>query len=134
MQHDEFIGHVQNRAHLASRGDAEVVTRAVLETLAERLAGNEPLHAAAQLPQGIAAYLQHTYAGTGAAYSLDEFLHMVSRREGTDLPQATYHTRVVMEVLGEAISQGEVNDIRSQLSPEFNPLFEGSQGQMRVHH
>jgi uncharacterized protein (DUF2267 family) len=44
MQHDEFIGLVQNRACLSSRGDAERASGATLETLAERvpegLAGN----------------------------------------------------------------------------------------------
>lgn len=53
MKHDEFIGQVQHRAHLSSRGDAELATRATLETLAERLAGREPLNAAAQLPKSL---------------------------------------------------------------------------------
>ena len=132
MEHDQFIKQVQNRAHLPSRGDAEVATRAVLETLAERLAGNEPFHAASQLPKGLAAYLQHEYAGTGTAYSLDEFLQMVSRREAVELPQAVYHTRVVLEVLSEAISQGEMNDIKAQLPPDYDAIFAGSQGEMRV--
>jgi uncharacterized protein (DUF2267 family) len=69
MQHDEFIGQVQNCARLSSRGDAEVATRATLETLAERLAGNEPFDAASQLPRGIAVYMQHEYAGTGGVWS-----------------------------------------------------------------
>jgi uncharacterized protein (DUF2267 family) len=30
MQHDEFVGQVQNRAKLPSRGDAEGATRARL--------------------------------------------------------------------------------------------------------
>jgi uncharacterized protein (DUF2267 family) len=130
MKHDEFIGQVQNRARLASRGDAEVATRAVLETLAERLSGNEPANAAAQLPKGLANYLKHEYAGSGIRYSLDEFLQVVSRREGVELPKATFHTRAVMEVLGEAISSGEMDDIRTQLPPDYLPLFEGSQGRM----
>lgn len=37
MQHDEFIGLVQNRACLSSRGDAERASGATLETLAERV-------------------------------------------------------------------------------------------------
>jgi uncharacterized protein (DUF2267 family) len=37
MQHDEFIGQVQNRAKLPSRGEAEGATRATLETLGERI-------------------------------------------------------------------------------------------------
>lgn len=40
---------------------------------------------------------------------------------------------MVIEVLGEAISPGEMNDIRAQLPEEFAPLFEaGSTGRMRV--
>jgi uncharacterized protein (DUF2267 family) len=133
MQHDEFIGQVQNRAHLSSRGDAEVATRATLETLAERLAGREPFNAAAQLPRGIAQYLQHEYAGSGTRFSLDEFFQLVSQREGIELPDAVHHARVVIEVLTEAISPGEISDIRSQLPSDFDPLFEaGSQGRMRV--
>ncbi|AFY48185.1 hypothetical protein Nos7524_2343 [Nostoc sp. PCC 7524] len=133
MQHDEFIGQVQHRAHLSSRGDAEVATRATLETLAERIAGNEPLNAAAQLPKGIAQYLQHQYAGAGTRFSLDEFFQRVSLLEDVDLPKAVHHARTVIEVLTEAISPGEINDIRSQLPSEFDPLFEsGSQGKMCV--
>jgi uncharacterized protein (DUF2267 family) len=37
MRHDEFIGHVQQRARLSSRGDAERASRATLETLGERV-------------------------------------------------------------------------------------------------
>jgi uncharacterized protein (DUF2267 family) len=133
MQHDEFIGQVQNRAHLSSRGDAEVATRATLETLAERLAGDEPLNAAAQLPKGIADYLRHEDAGIGARFSLDEFFQRVSQREGIELPNAVHHARVVIEVLKESISPGEIDDIRSQLPSEYDPLFEaGSKGRMRV--
>jgi uncharacterized protein (DUF2267 family) len=132
MQQDRFIKLVQNRARLASRGEAEVITRAVLETLAERLAGNEAANAAAQLPQGLAAYLDNDRVGTKTKYSLNEFLKMVSLREGAELPQATHHTRVVMEVLGEAISKGEMDDIKTQLPPEYDAIFAGSQGQMPV--
>jgi uncharacterized protein (DUF2267 family) len=132
MQRDIFIKLVQNRAHLASQGEAEVITRAVLETLAERLAGNEAANAAAQLPQGLAGYLHNDRAGTKTRYSLNEFLKMVSLREGVELSQATYHTRVVMEVLGEAISKGEMDDIKTQLLPEYDAIFAGSQGQMPV--
>ncbi|MFN6518407.1 MAG: DUF2267 domain-containing protein [Nostoc sp. CreGUA01] len=133
MQHDEFIGQVQNRAHLSSRGNAELATRATLETLAERLAGGEPFNAAAQLPRGIAEYMRHEYAGAGERFSVDEFFERVSQRENVELPDAVHHARVVIEVLTEAISRGEINDIRSQLPSEFDPLFEaGSKGHMRL--
>lgn len=122
MKHDEFIGQVQNRAGLTSREEAEVATRAVLETLAERLAGNEPFKVASQLPKELAAYLKDT-ADVETKYTLDEFLTMVGRRENVDLSQATAHSRAVMEVLVEAISAGEVKDFRTQLPPEYDSLF-----------
>jgi uncharacterized protein (DUF2267 family) len=133
MQHDEFIAQVKRRAHLRTSGDAELATRATLETLAERLAGNEANNAAAQLPKGIAQYLQHQYAGAGVRLSLDEFFERISLREGVELPQAVNHAHAVIDVLTDAISYGEIQDIRTQLPPEFAPLFGvGSQGKMQV--
>lgn len=56
----------------------------------------------------------------------DEFFTMVGRRESVELPQAVYHTRVVMEVLEEAISPGEIEDLKAQLPPEYDSVFVGS--------
>jgi uncharacterized protein (DUF2267 family) len=39
VKYDEFITHVQHRARLSSRAEAERATRAMLETLAEREVG-----------------------------------------------------------------------------------------------
>jgi uncharacterized protein (DUF2267 family) len=55
MRHDEFIGEVQHRVKLPSRGDAERATRATLETLGERLGA--PDNHAAQLPPEIGRHL-----------------------------------------------------------------------------
>ena len=131
MRYDEFIGQVQSRARLGSREEAVKAIRAVLETLAERLAGGEPKDLAAQLPEEIGVYLQHEGAGLGERFSLEEFFNRVSQREGVDLPASVYHARVVVEVLGEAVTRGQMNDVRAQLPEEFNRLFEaGSQGAM----
>lgn len=133
MKHDEFIGQVQHRAKLASRGEAEVATRAVLETLGERLLGNEPADAAAQLPKGIAGYLNHAWSGIGEPFSIDEFFRRVSQRGEIDLSDAIYQSRVVIEVLQEALDRGEIEDIRSQLPQDFLTLFEaGSEGRIGI--
>ena len=50
MDHDSFIGEVQNRAELASRGEALSATRATLETLGERIEEGQATNLAAQLP------------------------------------------------------------------------------------
>jgi uncharacterized protein (DUF2267 family) len=131
MQHDEFIGQVQARARLSSRGDAERATRATLETLAERLAGGLKDKLAAQLPPELGRHLKQQPAASDP-FGLDEFFQRVAKREGIDLPQATFHTRAVIEVVGEAVTQGQLAKVRDQLPAEFDPLFSsGSSGQLR---
>lgn len=131
MKHDEFIGQVQHRARLSSRGEAERATRATLETLAERLAGGEARDLAAQLPPEIGDHLRGQWSDMGERFSLAEFFRRVSLREGVDPPAAVFHARAVIEVLGEAVSQGELDDVRAQLPAEFDRLFEaGSTGHM----
>jgi uncharacterized protein (DUF2267 family) len=131
MQYDQFIGLVQHRAQLPSQGDAVAAVRSTLETLAERLTETEAVHLAAQLPREIAAYLSRPVIGQ-QALTLREFFERVSAREAVDLPQAVYHARVVAEVLREAVSPGEIKDVLAQLPPEFQPLFEGSGGELRT--
>lgn len=110
-----------------------ILSIAALTALAERLLGNEPANAAAQLPKGIAGYLEHAWSGMGEPFSLDEFFNRVSQRAEVDLPDAVYQSRVVIEVLQEAISQGEIEDIRAQLPNDYLTLFEaGSKGKMEV--
>ena len=124
MKHDEFIVQVQHRARLSSRGDAEVATRATLATLAERLSGGEASDLAAQLPRGIAEYLRAEFAGEGMRFPVKEFFERVGQREGVDVPKAIYHARAVIAVLSEAVSPGEMADVRAQLPADYAWLFE----------
>lgn len=129
MQFDEFVGRVHNRAKLASAGEALRAIRATLQTLSERVYFDEAQDLAAQLPREIGEYL--TMVEDIERFSLDEFFDRVAEREAIDLPDATYHARVVMEVLEEAVTPGEMDDIRAQLPDEYKPLFEaGSTGSM----
>ena len=123
MRYDEFIGQVQHRAGLGSHAEAERATRATLETLAERLAGGEAHDLAAQLSPELARSLEAPDAGIGAKLTLDEFFELVSEREGVDLEDSTLHARVVIGVLTEAVSLGEIQDVRVQLPAAFAQLF-----------
>jgi len=133
VKYDEFIREVQNRGHMESREEAETATKATLATLAERLAGGEPQDLASQLPPELAEHMRHEGEETGDPFSLDEFFERVNEKdEGVDLPGAVYHARVVIEVLGDAITQGVMEHVRSQLPNQYESLFEaGSQGEMR---
>jgi uncharacterized protein (DUF2267 family) len=123
LKYDEFIGQVRHRAQLSSHAEAERATRATLETLAERLAGGEAHDLASQLPRELAHSLQLPDAGIGAKLTLDEFFELVSEREGVDLSAAAFHARVVIGVLTEAVSIGEIKDVRVQLPTAFAQLF-----------
>ena len=131
MQYDEFVGEVQNRARLPSRGDTVLAIQATLETLAERIAPGEADDLAAQLPPELGTFLRDVE--TTERFSVDDFFLRVGAKETADLPDATHHARAVMTVLQEAVTTGELDDIRAQLPDNYEPLFEaGSEGEMDV--
>jgi uncharacterized protein (DUF2267 family) len=132
MQYDEFVGQVQHRGRMASSGDAVKAIHATLQTLSERLTSGEAKDLAAQLPQEIAFYLHKEPSPKDVErFTLQEFFERVSRREHVDLPKSIHHARAVIDVLCDAVSPGEINDVRGQLPAEFAPLFEsGSTGEL----
>lgn len=131
MKYDQFVGQVQSRAQLASNGESVKAIRATLATLGERLHPGEADDLAGQLPEEIGIYLKNQNGAQ--SFDLDEFFDRVSKKEGEDEPVAVYHSRVVMEVLQEAVSPQQIEHVRGQLPDNYNPLFEaGSQGRMNT--
>ncbi len=131
MQYDEFVGEVQNRARLPSRGDAVRAIQATLETLAERIAAGEASDLAAQLPPELGTFLRDV--DTTERFSVDDFFLRVAAKETADLPDAVHHTRAVFDVLQEAVTPGQIRDVRAQLPDDYDPLFEaGSEGEMDI--
>ena len=121
MKGEQFIAEVKNLADLDTNEDAQKATRAMLETLKERLAGNEPSNLAAQLPPEVAGFVEGE--GGGVAFSVDEFYGRVAQREGVGTDEAIKHTRAVATVLQTAVSGGELDDVRSQLGNDYEELF-----------
>lgn len=123
MQFQQFLGKVQQRAGLDSPDRALRATRATLNTLAERLYGNEPTDLASQLPGEIGRHLQPDNAGAGERFGVEEFVRRVAERENAAGNDSRRHARVVLEVLGEAVSKGEMKDVRQQLPGEYDALL-----------
>jgi len=121
MTHDEFVGQVQHRAHLPSRGDAERIIRATLETLGDRLLPHAAEHLAAQLPRELAHHLKDRHF---EHLSLKRFYERVAEREGSDVEKAAFHVRCVFDILRLAVSAGAMQKLRLQLPEEFLPLFD----------
>jgi uncharacterized protein (DUF2267 family) len=133
MQHDDFIGQVQSRARLSSRGDAERATRAVLETLGERIPEGLADNLAAPLPQEIGEHLRRTevYAGfgTGERFSRQDFIARVAERASVREQQAAYLTRAVTEVVGEATQGHLMGKVAESLPDDIRDLVtSGSSG------
>ena len=126
MKGEQFIAEVGDLAELDTNEDAEKAVRATLETLKERLAGNEPSNLAAQLPPEIAIFVEGD--GGREAFSVQEFYERVAQKEGTtNSEEAVKHARAVATVLQTAVSGGELEDVRSQLGNDYEELF-GQQG------
>ncbi|MDQ7903600.1 DUF2267 domain-containing protein [Phytohabitans sp. ZYX-F-186] len=135
MQHDHFIGQIQARARLSSRGEAERATRSVLETLGERIPEGLADNLAAQLPTEVGEHLRRTEVyggyGSGERFDRDEFVARVSSRSGFDGPQAAFAARAVCEVVDEATQGTVMGKVVEALPDDVQSLVvAGSTGQM----
>jgi uncharacterized protein (DUF2267 family) len=123
MQYEEFLNKVQDRIGPTQPDEARRAITATLSTLSERISGGETEDLAAQLPQELKEPIQRS-GEQAEAFSLEEFLARVGEREGVNTDTARNHASAVMTVLGEAVSGGQLDDIRAQLPQEFAPLFQ----------
>jgi uncharacterized protein (DUF2267 family) len=122
MEYTAFIDRVQQRMDVASQAEAVRATHATLETLGERLSTRETRQLAAELPKELRAYLLQRSAHQ--PFLLEEFFNRVSARVGVRWHQAAAQARAVMAVVGEAVSSGELEDVRTELAPDYDALFE----------
>jgi uncharacterized protein (DUF2267 family) len=120
MQHDAFVGQLQHRAHLGSRGEAEAAIRATLETLADRIPQATAHHLADQLPREIGESLRR---GIPERFGLDEFVERIAARGKVDISTAAFHARLVLTLVAEAVSYGIMLKIRQELPDQFGTLF-----------
>ncbi len=123
MKYDEFIKHVQTAAQLKSREEAERATRATLETVRERIVGDEAKDLAAQLPKELGEYLRGREGENGDHFPFKEFIERVSAKEGVEPTVAIIHARAVFSVLEDAVSPGEIEDVRVNFSDDYSELF-----------
>ncbi|HEX7746710.1 MAG TPA: DUF2267 domain-containing protein [Micromonosporaceae bacterium] len=122
MNHDTFIDRVAQRAAVSAE-QAQILTRATLETLADRLTAGESLDLAAQLPKPLQVALRQRAEGA-ERFGLAEFSRRVRERAGVDETAATSGIRAVFTTLREAVTSGEFDDLLAQLPREFAELAE----------
>ena len=122
MDYATFIGEVQQRAELASQGEALRITRATLTTLGERLEAGEAADLAGPLPMEIDRFLEE--ADSGQRFEYNEFVDRVAARASAEDADANFYANVVLSVVGETVPDPEFEDVRDQLPDEYEDLFE----------
>ncbi|MFE0822503.1 DUF2267 domain-containing protein [Streptomyces sp. NPDC058794] len=132
MQHDEMIGKVQDLAQLPDRGSAEQATRAVLETLAERLPSALGDHIAAQLPPALATAMRQVTqepaadgdpATSGERFGLTAFTGRIAGRAATDDDSAVQQAAAVLEVLDAALTPELTDKMAGALPADIRELL-----------
>jgi len=131
MEYDAFIGHVQERAELDSPDEAAAAVKATLGTLGEMLSPKERHDLAAQLTKPLKDWLtlwmerpprERTHPHR---FNLEEFYHRVAARSDVRYPAAVKHSLAVIQVLKQAVSDGELQDILRELPDEYEELLSG---------
>ena len=127
LQYPEFLWRVEeqiaaNRSVSDARRAAVDAITATLETLNERITGGEARDLAAQLPEEIQPALRPK-AEEAEGFSLEEFYRRVAERDGVDIDTARIDASVVMRVLREAVTSGELDDVMAQLPEDFSILL-----------
>jgi uncharacterized protein (DUF2267 family) len=120
VRYDDILETVEQRAGIPAY-EAEHALRATLLTLGERISDGESHDIGRQLPPEVAPLIENDHAAQ--AFGVEEFLRRVADREGVVVPTAERHARAVFSALGQAISRGELDDMRSELPKDYERLL-----------
>jgi uncharacterized protein (DUF2267 family) len=136
VDHDQFIEFVRQRAGIpASRrldamplSDtemAEILTRATLQVLSERISGGEARDLARQLPAEFDEALRPEHE-KAEPFDLEVFVQRVADRALVDFDAARAGVRAVFQTLREAVTGDEFEDVLAQLPREYTQLLEAA--------
>ena len=129
MQYEEIIRRVQEQGNIADTAKAKKILRAVLGTFGELVYRTEERQMAAQLPKELKDVFyeyqpRERDRGALANYPLEEFYNRVKARAEVSLQDAQRFSVVVLSVLKEAVTPGEIEDVRRELYEPFQKLLD----------
>lgn len=124
VEYQQFIDHVADNGAFGTKAEAEQATLAVLDILGQRLTAGESTDLAAQLPTELKAPLDR-YNDEAEAFDVDDFLRRLADQLGRGIgpEEARPQASAVLNTLAEAVSPGELDNLRSQLPAGFGALI-----------
>ncbi|MET8307312.1 DUF2267 domain-containing protein [Micromonospora sp. NPDC005173] len=126
MEYQDFINAVATRAKV-STDQAATLSRATLETLADRISAGQAENLAYQLPGGLDDPLRNPPPRRGEhakSFGLDEFVRRVADHPAIDRALAAAGVGAVLTTLREAVSRDQFEDALAQLPKEFRQVIE----------
>jgi uncharacterized protein (DUF2267 family) len=123
MNFKEFTYTVAERAGL-SREEAADLTRATLETLADRLSGGEARDLAVRLPEPMGESLRGKKGMAAGNFGLEEFVRRVSEHAGLTVKETTDGVRAVFRTLADVVPSDHFDQAMSQLPGDFRRMLE----------
>jgi uncharacterized protein (DUF2267 family) len=124
VKYDKFVNRVGERAGVTQE-QAESLTRATLQVLADRISGGQDADLAARLPEELARLVRKAPQKLPEKYGFDEFVEKV-RERAVDVPAEAVlpGIRAVLLTLRDATGGKEFRDTMAQLSHEFGDLLQ----------
>lgn len=123
MQYHEFLATVRDRGQYADQEEAGRIATAVAEVLATRLTPGEAGDLAAQLPGPLGATLASVGSSPAASFGAEEFCERVADLTGARPRTAEWDASAVLTTVADAVSDGQLNHLLSQLPADYAPLF-----------
>ncbi|RKN51136.1 DUF2267 domain-containing protein [Micromonospora endolithica] len=125
MRFPLFVDAVSRRSGLPT-AQAAVVSRAVLQTMVDRMTGGDVADLAGDLPDETGAYLAEpgpgALDGPAGAGGPTEFLRRVGERAGVDDETARVGAAAVLVTLREAVTVEEFREMVAQLPRDFDGM------------
>ncbi|WP_225829888.1 DUF2267 domain-containing protein [Streptomyces sp. NK08204] len=122
MKLAEFLAQVRDRGEYHSQEEAEHISTAVLRVLATGITPEEADGLAAQLPPPLDDVLHREREGP-ESLGREEFLRRVADRTGARPRTAEWDAGAVLSTVADAVSDGQVDDLLSQLPADYAELF-----------
>ena len=127
MTYDAFLDTVQDRLPTDDREDAAHVATVVLETFSEILYRTERDKLTAPLPKPLKRPLQAPQPETSRRnierLNAKAFLDRIQARADVNRDEAQAATRVVLDVLRDAVGESILSEIARQLPSSYADIF-----------